>query len=603
VPVNGVLSGPSYDENGNSLQPGNVVGSNNQLMSDASFTYTYDKEGHRVTRTAKAGVTGVPAYTEYAYDNRGRLVSVTDKTAATGGLNVQQVIYTYDGLNRKVGETVVAYNGSGTETGRVSTGFVYDGSQVLMELDSTGAVTRTNLWGPGTDHLMASDLGSGSSAVTVWPLFDEQGTIRDLYSLNGGSYQISQSKTFDEFGNVTGTANANAALAAFGVYYAGHELDSSTGLYDARARWYDPSTHQFITQDPSGFSAGDTNLYRYVGNDPANYTDPSGLQDVSISVRRATKPKEPVFAKVIFEAEPQRGVISAWGWGWKGGTVDTIGNAVAKAAAETLESEPVMSRVSGVGRIGSGAAVLTATVPEAATIVLIPVTIAGGVYAGDQFNTGLSEIFTGRFQQSHGSQLLHSVLGDGPIGQTAGLGYDVVPGGVAGLSSRVPLPPGSQYLKLSRSVPNSNVLRPFDFGVSTIAEDARHLRLWNDSMRTAASSPRENGYIRYLQALERGEAPTQEMLEQAFAAVNSRFLKSARAEGLDVAEVHHWNFGKSDFPTQIVDPRHLVPTPSRALHESIHRATSGSADIWAGPIDQLHEIQILEWSTPLAPRR
>jgi hypothetical protein len=40
---------------------------------------------------------------------------------------------------------------------------------------------------------------------------------------------------------------------------------------------YDPETGRWTTQDPIGFSAGDYNLFRYVGNNPTNLTDPSGL--------------------------------------------------------------------------------------------------------------------------------------------------------------------------------------------------------------------------------------------------------------------------------------------------------------------------------------
>jgi hypothetical protein len=32
-----------------------------------------------------------------------------------------------------------------------------------------------------------------------------------------------------------------------------------------------------MSQDPLGFAAGDTNLYRYVSGNPVNYKDPSGL--------------------------------------------------------------------------------------------------------------------------------------------------------------------------------------------------------------------------------------------------------------------------------------------------------------------------------------
>src|SRR5207248_1117942 len=51
-----------------------------------------------------------------------------------------------------------------------------------------------------------------------------------------------------------------------------------TGLYYFRARYYDPATGRFLSQDPLSFAIGDSNLYRYVGNSPANEVDPTGLQ-------------------------------------------------------------------------------------------------------------------------------------------------------------------------------------------------------------------------------------------------------------------------------------------------------------------------------------
>ena len=36
-----------------------------------------------------------------------------------------------------------------------------------------------------------------------------------------------------------------------------------------------------MSQDPMGFDAGDTNLYRYVGNSPVGAADPSGEQQLS----------------------------------------------------------------------------------------------------------------------------------------------------------------------------------------------------------------------------------------------------------------------------------------------------------------------------------
>jgi len=48
-------------------------------------------------------------------------------------------------------------------------------------------------------------------------------------------------------------------------------------LYYYRARYYDPALEKFISEDPIGFSSGDFNWYRYVGNSPVNRIDPRGL--------------------------------------------------------------------------------------------------------------------------------------------------------------------------------------------------------------------------------------------------------------------------------------------------------------------------------------
>jgi RHS repeat-associated protein len=54
--------------------------------------------------------------------------------------------------------------------------------------------------------------------------------------------------------------------------FTGQELDAATGLYNYNARWYDPAMGRFISEDPSGFDAGDANFYRYVGNVPIGNT-------------------------------------------------------------------------------------------------------------------------------------------------------------------------------------------------------------------------------------------------------------------------------------------------------------------------------------------
>jgi RHS repeat-associated protein len=59
--------------------------------------------------------------------------------------------------------------------------------------------------------------------------------------------------------------------------YTGREFLKEANLYDYRNRVYSPDLGRFLQTDPIRFSAGDGNLYRYVGNNPINYTDSSGL--------------------------------------------------------------------------------------------------------------------------------------------------------------------------------------------------------------------------------------------------------------------------------------------------------------------------------------
>ncbi|MFZ4404211.1 MAG: RHS repeat-associated core domain-containing protein, partial [Pseudobdellovibrionaceae bacterium] len=59
---------------------------------------------------------------------------------------------------------------------------------------------------------------------------------------------------------------------------AGGLYDPDTKMVKFGARTYDPSVGRWISKDPILFDGGDANLYGYVGNDPVNFIDPSGLK-------------------------------------------------------------------------------------------------------------------------------------------------------------------------------------------------------------------------------------------------------------------------------------------------------------------------------------
>ena len=146
-------------------------------------------------------------------------------------------------------------------------------------------------------------------------------------------------------------------------------------------------------------------------------------------------------------------------------------------------------------------------------------------------------------------------------------------------------------------------LTPDDFGTNAYTDDPALHKIWLDSLRKVSSTGKTNAYTKILDIYQSGGQPTYKQLERAFSYVNSKyFLPAARDAGYTIKEVHHWNFSKGDYPTQVFDPRNLVPTETRKQHTDIHRATTGDpSNIWAGPIADEHRLNIPDFATPIPP--
>jgi RHS repeat-associated protein len=95
---------------------------------------------------------------------------------------------------------------------------------------------------------------------------DHLGSVRGIVDAAGN---VTESVTYGPFGEATGN------VGTFG--YAGGLTDTTTGLVHFGAREYAPWIGRWTTKDPIGFGGGDTLLYGYVGGDPIQFVDPSGL--------------------------------------------------------------------------------------------------------------------------------------------------------------------------------------------------------------------------------------------------------------------------------------------------------------------------------------
>ena len=120
----------------------------------------------------------------------------------------------------------------------------------------------------GNDALLAQTRGG----TTSYYLDDGQGSVRDLTNSSG---LITAATPMMPFGNLQSSTGGpvNPYL------YTGQQFDSLTGLYDLRARYYDPTTGRFTSQDTAGIDFSnpvELNRYNYAQENPVNFTDPSG---------------------------------------------------------------------------------------------------------------------------------------------------------------------------------------------------------------------------------------------------------------------------------------------------------------------------------------
>jgi RHS repeat-associated protein len=216
----------------------------NATNPDGTTTgYGFDSNGDRSTTRQHDGTT-----TEFTYDAQSRLRSVSTAGGAIYG-------YQYNGD----GQRTSVDNGSGTPTSDESWDTLTSALSLMI-----GDATNDYIYGPDGTVVEQVDKGSG---VTSYLHADRLGSIRLITDPTGAQ---TASYTYDAYGQTTG--HAGAATTPFG--YTGQYTDA-TGLIYLRARYYDPSTAQFLTRDPLEDETGAP--YSYAGSDPLDNSDPSGL--------------------------------------------------------------------------------------------------------------------------------------------------------------------------------------------------------------------------------------------------------------------------------------------------------------------------------------
>jgi RHS repeat-associated protein len=240
-PAENRVSALSSSYNVNNLNEYTTVGSN---------TYTYDADGN---------LTSGGGYT-YTYDDLNRLTGMTSPTDTW--------TYQYDGLNQRVSAT---HNGTVTQYLIDPSSLASGLGNVEAELNGSGQTVAHYTYGL---DLISSVPASGTPSYYH---FDASGNTVQMTSASGAVVNNYVYLPFGEkLSSTVGVANPFTYVGEYGV------MDEGSGLYYMRNRWYSPALGRFVQRDPIGLLGG-TNLYAYTQNDPANFTDPSGLEPPTIT--------------------------------------------------------------------------------------------------------------------------------------------------------------------------------------------------------------------------------------------------------------------------------------------------------------------------------
>ncbi|MDH5300736.1 MAG: hypothetical protein OEW58_05170 [Gammaproteobacteria bacterium] len=242
------LESYAYDLNGNRNLPSATYDAQDRMLTLNGVNYQFNANGMLQQRGSDT----------FVYSARGELLSAT--VAGT------TVTYQYDGLGRRI---------SRTEAGKL-TQYLYANPNNPLQLTASRSSTNVLSVYHYDQRGVLIAIQQGSTYTYVGS--DGLGTPRVLADSNGS---VLKTISYDSYGRVLNDSDPTLVLP---IGFAGGLADPVTGLLRMGFRDYDPAAGRWVARDPALYDGRQLNFYSYVGNDPVNHTDPSGLFSVGGSL-------------------------------------------------------------------------------------------------------------------------------------------------------------------------------------------------------------------------------------------------------------------------------------------------------------------------------
>ncbi len=209
--------------------------------------------------------------TRLRYDNFTRKVS---KIYAEGTL--KKLEFTYDSNNNRV-EKLIKSTVEQTDT----LAYVWGNRSLPLyetfiggKKDTPSFKTWNKTYIYGLENAPIAMLHKGE---TYYFVRDYQSSLR--YVINGKNAEIAEKYSYEPYGKIAYAAQSNLEQPLGTYLYTGHEYDKEVGLYNFKARLYDPEKRIFLQPDPYHINYSP---YTFVNNNPVNFVDRDGKAPLCI---------------------------------------------------------------------------------------------------------------------------------------------------------------------------------------------------------------------------------------------------------------------------------------------------------------------------------